>query len=380
MLDWKKYYDSYPVNGELIWLNNCGTTPINLWTQQRLQEYWQGYGKKGVFTDVATFPSVHKHIIDSMTSLLQCKSSELALIHNTSEGLSLVASGLSFQEGDTVLVLENEYPSNVYPWKYQQYRGVRLEFLQPGAHPDEFMQNLQKLVSENDRIKVLSLSAVHWCTGMPFPLDKISEICQEHQIKFVLDGAQGVGHIPIDLKNVRIDYMAFSAWKWLLGPLGLGVLYIREGQESELTPVVVGQNSVRDGEVYLPYKEELRPGATRYEYSTPNFADWVYFESVLAMLDKIGHDIVQRRIYELNDYLSDSLEKIGMQVFAHKTWGTPTGITTFSKPGTDTKVIADTLKQNGVICALRLGKIRLAPHIYNSKEQMDRVCEIVASV
>ncbi|MEM7179660.1 MAG: aminotransferase class V-fold PLP-dependent enzyme [Spirochaetota bacterium] len=380
MLDWKKYYDAYPVNSELIWLNNCGTTPVNLWTQQRLQEYWQGYGQKGVFTEVATFPGVRKRIIDSLSSLLHCKASELALIHNTSEGLSLVASGLSYEQGDTVLILENEYPSNVYPWKYQKHRGARLEFVSPGEHPDEFVGNLKQKIAESGRIKVLSLSAVHWCSGMPFPLEKISNICQEQQIKLVIDGAQGVGHIHMDLQKIRIDYMAFSAWKWLLGPLGLGVLYIREGQEDELAPVIIGQNSVQDGEVYLPYKEELRPGATRYEYSTPNFADWVYFESVLSMLDEIGHQVVQNRIYELNDYLSDSLSALGMQVFAHKAWGVPTGITTFNKPDTDSKVITDALKRNGVICALRLGKIRLAPHIYNSKEQMDKVCEILQDI
>lgn len=378
MTDWNQYYQEYPVNKEWIWLNNCGTTPISSRTIKRMQEYFQGYGQKGIFTETASFVSVHKKILRLLSELLNCQEHELALIHNTSEGLSLVASGLTYREGDMALVLENEYPSNVYPWLFQETAGLQVEFIAPGNSPQEFLQNFQEKLS--NKTKIVSLSAVHWCSGMPLPLQEISDICDRRNIILVLDGAQGVGHVPMDLQQLKIDYMAFPAWKWLLGPLGLGVLYIREGKEEQLSPVIIGQNSVVDGESYLPYKQELRPGAQRFEYSTPNFNDWVYFESSLELLAEIGFVQSQKRIFALADTLARSLRSIGYEVWDSQAWNTQTGIITCQKPGMASETLVEILKKEGVIAALRLGKIRFAPHIYNSEQQFDKIINILANV
>ncbi len=179
-MDWKSVYDMYPVNGNAIWLNNCGTVPAGDHILQRVCGYLEGYSQKGVFT-------------------------------------------------------------------------------------------------ETEKTRAVSLSAVHWCTGMPLPLERIGKLCREMEIEFGVDGAQGVGMRPMDVKAANISFMAFSAWKWLMGPLGLGVLYVEKDKLEKLKPRIVGTGSVVRDEEYLPYKTTLKPSADRFTISTPNFTDRVYF-------------------------------------------------------------------------------------------------------
>lgn len=207
MVEWKKYYNDYSVNQELIWLNNCGTTPIGNRILQEVTSYLHGYAKKGVFTELGTFSEVRRGIISILSSLLNCDKDELAIIHNTSEGMNFISLGLGLDTGDEILLLENEYPSNVYPWNHWKERGVLLNFLELKDSPEEFLEYFRNRIKPNT--KLITISAVHWCTGMPLPIKEIGRICREKNICFVLDGAQGVGHVPIDVKTMHIDFMAF---------------------------------------------------------------------------------------------------------------------------------------------------------------------------
>jgi selenocysteine lyase/cysteine desulfurase len=241
----------------------------------------------------------------------------------------------------------------------------------------QFLQNVNSMISP--KTKAISLSLVHWCTGMPLPVTEIGQICKDKDIEFILDGAQGVGLIPIDVKKMNISYMAFPAWKWLLGPLGLGGIYVAKDRLATMKTIFKGQSSVINADEYLPYKSEIRPGADRFEYSTGNFTDWVYWKSTLEMLSEIGFEKVQERIYTLKDYLADGLRKKGFQIYSDSFPDLKTGILACAKSGVDSAELVKKLRDNKVISAMRLGRVRLAPHIYNSFEQLDRVVELLNS-
>jgi cysteine desulfurase / selenocysteine lyase len=374
MIDWNKYYTEYPVNQELIWLNNCGTTPVGNSIKAAVNHYLDGYSRHGVFTDTNAFSVVRRNIVSALCKLLNSESDELAIIHHTSEGMNFISQGLSLENGDEVILMENEYPSNVYPWQHLKSCGANLKFVAVGDTPEQFLENLNS--SLTTKTKVISISAVHWCTGMPLPIEEIGLLCEERGIIFVLDGAQGVGHVPIDVKKMKIDYMAFSAWKWLLGPLGLGVLYVNRANLSKVKTIFVGQSSVVNPEEYLPYKSVLLPGADRFEYSTPNFTDWVYFEASLKMLGTIGFSAVKERIYELSSYLAKGLVAMGYKVNTEQ-FSQKTGIIVCESEKQSSLELQKHLKANKVISAVRLDKLRLAPHIYNSKEQLDTVLNLL---
>ncbi|EQA46474.1 aminotransferase, class V [Leptospira broomii serovar Hurstbridge str. 5399] len=373
--DWVKIQALYPVNREMIWLNNCGTTPCNTETIRWVNEYLQGYASHGGLTEVRRYVTVKRVIRKILAELLGCDQGELSLIHNTNEGMNFISLGVQLQPGDQILLLENEYPSNIYPWEHWREKGVELAFVPMSETPEGFLENLKDSLTPETRL--VSLSAVHWCTGMPFPLEEIGTLLAEKGIEFALDGAQGVGLLPIRPREMKISYMAFPAWKWLLGPLGLGVMYVAKEKLESLQFPFKGTGSVVNDEVYLPYREELK-GTDRYEISTVNFIDWVYFQSTLEMLNEIGFHSSMARIYELADYLSDRLREAGWKLCSDHFPDFKTGIVVAEKPGISMEDTVNHLKKNGVMCALRLGKVRFSPHIYIAKEQLDRVVDLLA--
>ena len=377
-MDWNKIYEAYAVNREMIWLNNCGTTPAGSHIVKALSRFMQGYARKGILTEVARRSKVQKKIKKILSELLNCSPDELGLIHNTAEGMNFISHGMYFVAEDEVILLENEYPSNVYPWRHLEKKGVKLVTTPMETSPAAFLQALKRLITVKTR--AISLSAVHWCTGMPLPLEQVGALCKEKGIDFVVDGAQGVGMQPLDTQKTNIAYMAFPAWKWLLGPLGLGVLYISKEKLNSLKPIFIGTESVVQHQEYLPYKSELKPTTDRFTISTANFNDWVYFEASLQFLQDIGFAAVRDRILELSAYLSAGLTKIGFKVFSDQFPDYPTGIVVCEKPGVGSDIVVQQLKQNKIVTAERLGRVRFSPHVYISPQQLDEVLRVLQNL
>lgn len=393
---WESIQADFPVNDSLIWLNNCGTTPLGRPMDVAVRGFLDGYARRGVLWQEKTYPGVKASIYRRLATLLHASPEEFALVHHTAEGMNFISHGLSLSSGDEILLLENEYPSNYYPWEHWREKGVRLRTVPCGAGPGEFLDAFRACLTT--RTRVAALSAVHWCTGLPLPLADVGALCAERGIEFVVDGAQGVGLVDIDVKACRIGFMAFSAWKWLLGPLGLGVLYVARDKLDSLKPVFKGTESVVSDESYLPYREAWKPDADRFAYSTGSFADWVWFDASLAYLEGIGFRTVRERILSLAGTLADGLRQEGFAVHADLFGGaaTPsreaespfgeaespiaTGILAVSRAGLDAGAAVSALKRQGIVAAERLGRIRLAPHIYNSEAQLQRAVAALGSL
>jgi selenocysteine lyase/cysteine desulfurase len=374
-MDWHPIQALYPVNEELIWLNNCGTVPAGRHVVEAVSTFLEGYARRGVLTETASYSAVGTRIKTLLASLLHCTPAEVSLIHHTAEGMNFFSHGLDLRAGDEVVLLENEYPSNVYPWRHLQGRGVRLVTTPMGHSPEDFLERLAKTITA--RTRVLSLSAVHWCTGMPLPLAAVGRLCRERSIELVVDGAQGVGLVPLDVGACGIGFMAFSAWKWLMGPLGLAGIYVAADKLETLKPAFVGTASVVDDTRYLPYKTTLKPGADRFVLSTANFGDWVYWLASLELLAEIGFGKVRGRIQALANRLDKGLRDLGCRLCSDRFRDAVTGVTVFTHHRRDTAAILRHLEEQRIVAAQRLGRVRFAPHIYNSSEQMDRVIEVL---
>lgn len=375
---WASVQADFPVNKHLVWLNNCGTTPAGLPMRGAVEAWLRGYSERGVLHGEVTYLGVKHSIYRKLADLLRAGTDEFALIHNTAEGMNFISHGLSLVPGDEILVLENEYPSNWYPWEHWKEKGVALKPVPCGAGPDEFLEAFKSALTPRSR--VAAFSAVHWCTGLPLPLMEVGRLCAERGMEFVVDGAQGVGLMDIDVKACRIGCMAFSAWKWLLGPIGLGVLFIDRTRLDGLKPIFKGTESVPLDENYLPYKEAWKPGADRFAYSTGSLADWVYFEAALEWLGGIGFDRARERILTLAARLGDGLRARGFEVKSDGFQGARTGIVAAGRPGFDASAAVRELMARGIVVAERLGRVRLAPHVYNTEDQVDRAVAELGSL
>lgn len=376
-MNWDSVYQAYPVNNDLIWLNNCGTTPAGDHICREINSFLDEYSQRGIFARGFSYNEIKTSIQKLLSQLLNSNPEDIAIIHNTSEGMNLLSYGFDLNSGDEIILLENEYPSNVYPWEQWEKKGVKLIFTPLTDSPESFFDALKNSITSKTRL--ISLSAVHWCTGMPLPINDISSFCKEKNIHMVLDAAQGAGHVPLDINKLDC-FMSFSAWKWLLGPLGLGVLVIPGSKLSQLKPVFKGTESVVNDLEYLPYKNELKPSAERYMYSTSSIIDWIYFKKSLEFLNEIGFNNVMNRIYKLADYLADKLKNTGFKLLKDNFGNYKTGIIVAEKKGVKSADIVKHLTANGIIVQERLSRIRFAPHIYNSFEQIDRLIEVIKDI
>ncbi|WCL47810.1 aminotransferase class V-fold PLP-dependent enzyme [Leptospira sp. GIMC2001] len=374
-MNWKYIQDQYPVNMSTIWLNNAGTTPCGTIQQSAVKSYLEEYSKLGIFSPNFSYTKIKSEIISILAKLLNVQEKNLALIHNTSEGLNLYSLGLKLNSGDSILLLENEYPSNYYPWEHWLSKNVNILKVPMQYSPDKYFDSIESMIDSNSSIRILSLSPIHWCTGIPLPIQKIADLCKSKGIKLVLDGAQGIGHIPLNLSGLNVHFMAASSWKWLLGPLGLGVLYISDEALDTIEPVFKGTQSVIDDSQYLPYKVDYKKTADRYEYSTSSFLDWVYFHSSLKMLAEIGFDQVQNQIYSLSNYFFTKLKENGFKTTRDQCTHIQSGVVGFVPKNGDVKEIQAKLFAENIIVAERLGNIRVSAHIYNSIEQLDMVLD-----
>ncbi len=370
-MNWQKIQQDFLINEERIWLNNCGVSPMPNQVIERMRDYHEGFARHCIARQDTTLFEARDNIKKILALLLNCSPDELAVIHNTAEGMNFISYGYPFEEGDEVIHLQDEYPSNVYPWQNRPDKQLSLRPVALGADDEEFLHNLEQQITEKTR--VISLSAVHWLSGRPLPLEAAGALCKKNNIDLVVDGAQGVGHVPIDFEKIGVAYGAFSAWKWLLGPLGLGVLYIRKEKLEKLKPVFMSTGSVVNDEEYLPYRQQLKPDTERYNYSTPSFQDYAYFEASLSYLQQIGFTRVIDHIQQLAQKLREGLQQIGFNVIS----GFSSAIVSTASEKLDAAQLVQRLEEKKIHGSLRAARVRLAPHIFNSEEQLAEVCKIL---
>jgi len=373
-MNWQALHDAYPANHGHIWLNNAGTTPPGQHIIDRMSRHFAQLGASGPEQTEPGLAVVSRRIKAHLSQLLNANPEDIALIHNTAEGMSMLSLGLTLEPGDEILLLENEYPSNVYPWDVWREKGVTITFVPAGHRPEEFLSNLRERITA--RTRVAALSMVHWCTGMPFPVEAVAELCHEKGILLALDGSQGVGQVPLDFSKCAPMALCFSAWKWLLGPLGMGVLVADKATVARLKSPFRGTDSVKNPASYLPYQTEQKVTADRYLYSTANTNDWVYFDESLEFLAQVGFPAIQARILELANHLWQPLKAAGF-TSGYEHDAPQSGILCVEKPGLDMSTVAEHLVSKGVVARVRLGRLRLAPHVYLLEQQLDRVIELL---
>jgi cysteine desulfurase / selenocysteine lyase len=367
--NWLHVAHDFPVNHELLWLNSCGIAPMPLPVLAAVKEHLDGYARKVIFgsrSDEELLQSISTHL----APLIGAQPSEVVPIHHTTEGMTFISLGLNLMAGDQVVLMANEYPSNVYPWQHLQSQGVQFASLADGPTPEDVLASAAAIL--NERTRLLTVSAVHWCTGMPMPLEALGRLCKERNVLFVVDGAQGVGHVPIDVQACNIAAMAFSAWKWLMGPIGLGAFYVRQDLLDTLKFPFKGTGSVVNDHVYFPYRDEVKNSAARYIVSTPSFTDWAHFDASLSYLSKMGFEAVRLRVHELAQHLGSELKKQGFTLARDSFGSESTAIVAARAEGKDMGALVAALGKAGIVAAERLGWLRMAPHIHVTEDQLEK--------
>ncbi len=298
---------------------------------------------------------------------------EVAILHHTAEGASIIANGLDWRAGDVILTLDREYPSTIYPWmNVEKLRGARLVLLpEKDGRLDE--EGIAAAI-RRERPRLFAISAVEWCSGYRFDLEPIGRACEECGTFFFVDSAQALGFTTLDVGACRISAMAGSAWKWLFGPFGQGYLYLRRDFLDAVTPLFVGSESVVNHDEYLDFNFAFQPDMRRFEYSSANLSGLVWFDAGVRFVQSLDADALRAHVFALQDYAIGRLREKGCLIRGDQPREKRSGIMAFRHPGRNSRELAQHLFKNaGIFARERDGFVRLAFHLYNSKAGIDRL-------
>ena len=362
---WQRYRDQFPVANNLVYLNHAAVAPLC----RRAAEAMQGLAQ-----DALDFGSAHyqdwmdtyEGLRVATARLISAKPGEIAIVKNTSEGIATVAAGISWKPGDIVVAFREEFPANYYPWKRLEERGVEVRWL-------SISDELERVDHACQGARLLAVSFVQYLSGYRVDLNKIGEICARRGCFFLVDAIQGLGAFPIDVRAANIDALAADGHKWLLGPEGCGVLYVRKERLDEIEPVEFGWTNVAKYYDYSSRDMTLRSDAGRYECGTLNTIGCYGLRASIEFLLDVGIENVAAAVEALGDRIHQGVTALGFETLACRSQETGAGIVTFRKPGVESQAIMRRLKDSGIVTAPRQGWVRTSPHFYIAPEEIDRM-------
>lgn len=294
---------------------------------------------------------------------------EIFFIQNTSMGLNFIAKALELKAGDNVIVSDMEFPSNIYPWLNLEREGIEVRIV-PTVNGRILPEEIRK--HTDSRTRAVSISWVIAANGSVTDIDAIGKSCREKNITYIVDGIQGLGQIPVNVKTVPCDFFVSGFFKWMMGPDGIGFVYIRKELLETLGFPWLGWAGMKDKFNYSEFKIDVFNGAKRYETGNMNFSALCGLTACLKFTDGWEDDIRQR-ISELSSYLRENLRQIeDIQILSDCM--TVSGITLFTSERIGT--ISKRLKEGRYKFSTR-GGIRVSLHFYNSFEQIDKFISIV---
>jgi len=310
--------------------------------------------------------SLHKRFGD----LFGVESENIALMKNTTQGLGIVADGLRLDSGDNVVMAACEYPSVVYPWYGQAYRGIETRLVpvkDDGTFTvDDFAQHI------DSRTRVLALSWVQFATGFRADLNAFAALAKAHNLIFIVDAIQAMGVVPFDARAVGIDVVVTGSQKWLLGPHGTGALYINAATLDRMNLVNMGACSVVDIIKFDPLTFNLKPTVQRYEEGTPNALGTIGTDQSVSILQDVGIENVQTRVFDLTRRAIDALDRKGYHVWSPREDDRRAGIVMFDHPDHASADLLQTMKTKAKVGgSVRNNRVRLSPHFYNTPDEID---------
>jgi selenocysteine lyase/cysteine desulfurase len=365
----------FPVTQEKIFLAHAGVSPLPQRVAQAVAEYAQRATRGD--QESMIFPAILAETRALAARLLHCGPDEVAFVGPTSLALSLVAAGLKFRRNDNVLIYHDDYPSNVYPWMALAERGVEVRMLPTRGLGLIRPRDVLGQVDEHTRL--VALASCHFVSGFRINHAAIGEALRQRGIWFCLDAIQTLGAFPTTVEYV--DFLAADAHKWLLGPCGAGLLYVRRDLQEHLNPPVYGWHNVRCPDYIAQEQIVWRSGARKFEAGTQNLLGLVGLKAALELLLEIGPEHIAAELLHKRARLVDALRAKGCAVcHGEAPADNASAIVSWFKLRTDMAALHQKLLAAGIVSSLRADRqgqryIRFSPHFYNTDAELDRAVE-----
>jgi cysteine desulfurase / selenocysteine lyase len=374
--------DLFPILNRWNFFNHAGVSPLAGPAADAIRTY-STQAETDVYLGTNWYTDVEK-LRQLTAGLINAHRDEIAFVKNTSEGISIVASGLDWQWGDLIITSGVEYPANIYPWmETARNHGCKLLMI-----PEETDVNgrrtvpAEKILNAIDQMqcRLVSLSHVEFASGQRHELARIGKRCRERKVRFCVDAIQTLGVVPIDVEAMYIDYLSADGHKWLMGPEGAGVFYCRREQIERTRPLMVGWMNVIDAQNHGDFTYTLKPDAGRFECGSYNIPGLLALKASMELLLNVGTTPIFERLKELTDRLIVGLESKGYIIISPRGLGQWSGIVSFTSPAHQHNDIAKKLRtDHKTEIAVREGRLRISPHFYNTEAQIDALIAALPS-
>jgi cysteine desulfurase/selenocysteine lyase len=364
---WRQYREQFPVTQHLIYLNHAAVAPLpkpTAMAMQMLAEETLQYGSLYYDRWLDTYEGLRV----AAARLIGAQRGEIAIVKNTSEGIATVAMGLDWHPGDRIVAFREEFPANFYPWLRLEARRCSVDWL--SVHDP-----LEAVETACSGAKLLAISFVQYLSGFRADLNAIGEICRRHKCFFLVDAIQGLGAFPLNVEDAHIDALAADGHKWMLGPEGCGILYVRKDRQDSIFPCEFGWTNVSGYNDYASRDMTLRPDAGRYECGTLNTVGCYGLRASIEFLLEAGIERIAPTVEALAGQLAQGAIRKGYTLLGDRTPETGSGIIAISKPDLDSRKLVQNLKERGILAAPRQGWVRMSPHFYISPEEIERVVD-----
>ena len=355
------------------YLNHAAVGVIPKSSLEAIEAFTRGQaegGVMGVFRTEARMPAFRERI----GRFIGATGDEIAILRNTSEGANVIGLGLHWKPGDEVILPDNEFPANAIPWLALRRFGVNVRFISgERMTPDVLRAEITPMT------RVVAVSWVSFADGYRHDLAALADIAHANGSLFCVDGAQAVGAFPIDVKACNIDAFFAGGQKWMLSLQGVSFFYLRKELLEEFTLGAPGWRSMADMWDFLNYEQPTVANASRFEGGTPNFLGALSLNGAIDVLESAGKEKIASHVLALTDHLCEGLNRIGATLKSPRGEGISSGIVLFEMPGIDSVALGKKLQAQNIVTTHRANGIRVAPHGYNTFDDIDAVIEALSS-
>jgi selenocysteine lyase/cysteine desulfurase len=352
----------------VVYFNHASTAPMSSRVKESINEllYLKSYGKIDDYKELLRRADESKQLLGK---IINTTSDRIAFTSNTSSGLNILAQGIKWENGDEVILNDVEFPANVYPFLNLKSKGVKIDFVKS----ENGIVTAEDLIhSITPKTKLISVSYVQFLSGYRIELEKLGSTCKEKGIILSIDATQGLGALTLDVQKCSIDFISCGTQKWMLGLQGMAFIYISEELQSILKTASVGWLSVENAWDLIDYDFTLKKTANRYQPGTLNTFGVYAINASLKMFDEFGFNNIEEQVLSNSKYLIEQLADTGftplLKNFSKKNFA---GIISFKRE--DAEDIFNYLQTKNIVIAVREGIVRLSPHFYNTKDEIDKV-------
>ena len=392
---WNKFRQQMPVAERWAYFDHAAVAPLSLPASRALVDWADEMASNGEANWSGLRRRVGK-VRESAARLLNCLADEIAFVPNTTSGLSIVAESFPWQPGDNIVVPANEFPSNALPWRNLINRGVEVR----AVSGDVIGCDESRLMNATDeQTRIVAVSWVDFATGWRQDLDLLADQCHQRGILLCVDGIQGAGVIPLDLQQTPVDFFVADGHKWLLGPEGAGMLFIRANHLERLRPIGIGWNSLKSAGNFdrssfdldngigdessafrivepLP-SQALRNSAARFEGGSQNVGGILALGASLELLLSRGSPAIWERLCDVMDRQLEVVTQCGGRVLSSSDNRRRSGIMACEFPNHSPLEVRDRAMQSGVVLNVRRGYVRLSPHVYTNESDFERLSDVL---